>query len=90
MAAETVDAVDDCAERFSAELAGSTYRIMRALARGPQVERYFATRYYGVGFPKKSKTELMSEMGLDSDQFEELHRRAVKRLRRAQRGDDGR
>lgn len=86
MAAGTIDAAVDCQEGFSSELAGETYRIMRHLARGPQDERFYLTRAFGIGFPQKTEAELMSEMNLDSDQFEALRKRALRRLREAQRG----
>lgn len=86
MVAEAVSAADVGAEGFGAELAGRTYRIMQVLAKGPQDERYVATRFFGIGFAMKTKAELMSEMDLDSDRFDSLLKRAVHRLREAQRG----
>lgn len=86
MVARAIEAADVGQEGFSTELGGSTYRIMQVLSKGPQSERYVATRFFGIGFATKTKAELMSEMDLDSDGFDSLLKRAVHRLREAQRG----
>lgn len=86
MAAGTVSTADVSEEDFGRELAGRTYRIMRALSRGPQNERFLATRLYGLGFPQRTAAELQYEMGLTPEEFETLRKRAVKRLREAERG----
>lgn len=86
MAAGTVSTADAREEGFRAELAGRTYRIMRALARGPQDERFLVTRLYGIGFPEQPAEELRREMGMTPEAFESLRKRAVKRLREAERG----
>ena len=70
-------------EGFDRELAGRIYRTMRVLSQGPQDERYLISRLYGLGFPRKTAEELMAEMQLDPQEFEELRRRGVARLRRA-------
>ena len=87
MAAGTVSTADVGGEGIGAELAGETYRIMRHLARGPQNERYLLTRVYGLGFDKQTEQEVMAAMGLTPADFDTLHKRALRNLRAAQRGD---
>ena len=86
MAAGTVSTADAREEDFGRELAGRTYRIMRALAKGPQDERFLATRLFGLGFPQQDAEDLQREMGLSPEDFEVLRKRALRRLREAERG----
>ena len=86
MAAGTVSTADAREEGFGAELAGRTYRIMRALARGPQDERFVVSRFYGLGFRQHSAEEIQAEMRITEDEFDTLLRRGIKRLREAERG----
>lgn len=86
MVAEAVGANGAGDEDFGRELAGRTYRIMRALARGPQNERYVVSRFYGLGFRQHSAEEIQADMRITEDEFNTLLRRGIKRLREAGRG----
>lgn len=86
MGSGTVEAVAVGAEGFGDELASRTYKIMRILSRGPQDERYIISRYYGVGFAEQSAEQIQADMGITAEEFEELRRRGVRRLREAERG----
>lgn len=87
MAARAVSTADVGSEGYGEKLAASIkYRVRRALAQGPQDERYIGTRLYGFGVPKKTQAELMAEMDLTAEQFEELRQRADERIAAVLRG----
>lgn len=90
MAVRAVSTADVGQEGLCGKLGVTDYQLRRALAKLPQDARFLLSRYYGVGFPAKSRGELMSEMDLTSMEFQALHDEALARLRRGPLCDEER